>query len=143
MRYSFGSLSSAALGMLLLMGCIERSSDGTDRCQAPLSDYCSGSACPTWDEAIADAREFAAGNCNGDWSASSGRCGEYLYVLKVTGIGTSTTQYFNASGVLVALKEETDTPSYCNETSFDLWYGPILDCELEQGENFCYPEDGS
>lgn len=64
MRYLFGSLSSVALGMLLLVGCSEGSSN------------------------------------------------------------------------------ETDTPSYCNETSFDLWYGPSLDCELEQEENFCYPEDG-
>jgi len=41
------------------------------------------------------------------------------------------------SGTLVAIRKYTDTPSYCRDTSFDLWYGPVLDCELEPGEDFC------
>ena len=136
MHRLFGFLCGTVLGTLLLLGC-------DDPCQAPLSSYCSGSDCPNWDEAVADAMEFAAGNCNGDWSASSGKCGEYVYVLKVIGIGSSITQYFDASGVLVAVREQSDTPNSCNDSSFEFWYGPTLDCELERVDDFCDPVDGS
>jgi hypothetical protein len=122
------------LGAILLPGC-------GDPCQAPLSSYCSGSDCPTWDQAVADAKEFAAGSCNVDWSASSGRCAGYLYVLKVIGIGSSITQYFDASGVLVAVRSQSDTPNSCDDSSFEFWYGPTLDCELELVDDFCYPVD--
>ena len=136
MHRLFGFLCGTVLGTFLLLGC-------GDPCQAPLSSYCSGSDCPNRDEAVADAMEFAAGNCNVDLSVSSGQCGEYVYVLKVIGIGSSITQYFDVSGVLVAVRKQSDTPNSCNDSSFEFWYGPTLDCELELVENFCYPVDGS
>ena len=59
------------------------------------------------------------------------------YVLQNTGTGTGSIQYFDDSGTLVAIRKYADTPSYCRDTSFDRWYGPVLDCELEPGEDFC------
>lgn len=57
--------------------------------------------------------------------------------MRNVGIGAGSIQYFDASGALVAVTTYTDTPSYCRDTSFDLWYGPVLDCELEREGTFC------
>jgi len=135
MRYLFGLLCVCALALLPALGC---GSGGPDGCHAPLDDYCQESDCPTYEEAVAEAKEYALQFC--DWISKRGgvgKCGDLQYVLQNTGTGTGSIQYFDDSGTLVAIRKYTDTPSYCRDTSFDLWYGPVLDCELEPGEDFC------
>ena len=107
-------------------------------CQAPLSDYCQGPDCPTYEEAVAEAKEYALQFC--DWISKEGgvgQCGDLQYVLQNTGTGTGSIRYFDRSGTLVAIWKYTDTPSYCHDTSFDFRYGPVLDCKLEPAEYFC------
>lgn len=135
MHYLVRFSCACAVALLPALGC---GSGGRNGCQAPLGDYCQGSDCPTYDEAVADAEEYAQQFC--DWPTRQGgvgRCGDLRYVLRNVGIGAGSIQYFDATGALVAVTTYTDTPSYCRDTSFDLWYGPAPDCELEPGEYFC------
>jgi hypothetical protein len=130
-------LGAVALALVPLVACGDGGVRRDGHCQAPLSDYCEGSDCPTWDEAVADAEEFARENCAESKRAWVGLCGELRHVGRVTGIGTAAIQYFDDSGGLVAVQVQTDTPSYCRDTSFNLWYGQILDCELVQTQDLC------
>jgi hypothetical protein len=147
MRYLFGVLCVCALGVVPLVGCSETTGDGdcidlgwdSDCCQAPLSDYCEGSDCPSWDQAVADAEEFGrgGGRCY-DWEAYSGPCGDLGYIF-IGGLG-GTIEYFDAAGALVAVEFYDDVPDFCDETSFNIWFGPIPDCTrdpLNIWENFC------
>jgi hypothetical protein len=125
---------SCAFGLALLpaFGC------GPDGCQAPLGDYCQGSDCPTYEESLADAQEYAQQRCDDPFNdATFGQCGDFRYVWRLVGIGSGTVQYFDASGALVAVRQHSDTPMSCDEDSFERWYGPVLDCEPEAAGNFC------
>jgi hypothetical protein len=110
-------------------------------CQAPLSDYCEGSECPTWDEAIAKAEECAYFET---LLAEYGPCGDLRYVY-VRGWFWEFTDYFDASGALVARYGGGDQPFECDGTSsIDIWYGPIPDCTHgTPWESFCEPWGGA
>jgi hypothetical protein len=103
-------------------------------CEAPLSDYCAGSDCPTWDEAVA-----LAETCDPHWRAVAGRCGDFRYIETNWGLDRSF-RYFDASGVLVALVGCTD----CNciacgpgHDAFCIHYGPVPECELQLEQILC------
>jgi len=148
MRYTFGFICVCAVGAMLLVGCAETEgggdggNGGAGPCVAPLSDYCEGSDCPSWDQAVADAEEFGRGggwpgSCY-DWDAYSGPCGDLRYIF-IGGLG-GTIEYFDAAGALVAVERYDDVPTFCDDTSFNLWYGPIPDCTRDPWniwENFC------
>jgi hypothetical protein len=150
-RYLVGLFFVLTLGV---MGCSETTGTGGSGgtggvggcndlwgcCQAPLSDYCEGSECQTWDEAIAKAEECAYFET---LLAQYGPCGDLKYVY-VRGWFWEFTDYFDASGELVARYETGDQPTFCDETSGDIWYGPIPDCTHgTPWESFCEPWGGA
>jgi hypothetical protein len=104
-------------------------------CEAPLSAYCTGSDCSTWDDALADLSE----SCNPYWRADAGRCGDFRYIETYWGLD-SGIRYFDASGVLVAGAGCTD----CNciacgpgHDAFCIHYGPVPECEPQLEEILC------
>lgn len=103
-------------------------------CEAPLSDYCEGSDCLSWDEAVA-----AAATCVPHWRAVAGVCGDFRYITTYWGLDDST-QYFDATGELVARIGCTD----CNciecgpgHDAFCIHYGPIPECEKQEEQVLC------
>ncbi len=162
MRYLLGFLCVCALGVVPLLGCSEnpcQSDDDCDDgrecsedvcvagacrhelefcpCEAPLSVYCAGSECPTWDDAIGDlssCNPYITDAVDFDiWRAEVGRCGDLRYI-QASGEGDGATWYFDASGALVAHSAGTDCP--CVECSsgrfaFAIYYGPVPNCERE------------
>jgi hypothetical protein len=136
MRYLFGFLCVCALGVVPFVGC--GGNGGAGDCRAPLSDYCEGSDCPTWDEAVAEAEEEA--RQSEDWcyvgGLGGGECGDLRYIMTRVGMG-GVVQFFDDSGALVAMEVFSDAPGYCNNTSFNKWYGDRPDCELELSHTFC------
>jgi hypothetical protein len=136
-----------ALGVMPIVGCNGTGNggeggsggNGEQPCQFPLSDYCEGSDCPTWDQAVAEAEELGRQRCPG-WplDAYSGPCGDLKYIF-IGDLG-GTIEYFDNSGALMAAERYNDVPSYCDDTSFNIWYGPIPDCTRDPWniwENFC------
>jgi hypothetical protein len=119
---------------------------GGEICQAPLSDYCEGSECPTWEEAVAQAEELGAAGgprCEDDTGTGmqlySGPCGDLGYISWSNWFW-GYDEYFDASGTLVAAAYHDDVPDFCDGTSWEIWYGPIPDCERDRSniwENFC------
>lgn len=103
-------------------------------CEAPLSDYCADTECPTWDEAVA-----AAKTCDPHWRAEAGQCGDFRYIKTYWGLDDSL-RYFDSSGALVGRVGCTD----CNciecgpgHDAFCIHYGEVPSCELELGEILC------
>jgi len=141
MRHLVGLVFVLALGV---MGCSETSGtggsggNGEQPCQSLLSEYCEGSDCPTWDQAVAKAEELGRPRCDGFVDAYSGPCGDLKYIF--IGDLAGTIEYFDASGALVAAERYDDIPTFCDDTSFNIWYGPIPDCTRDPRntwENFC------
>ena len=146
-RHVVRFICGLALGVMPIVGCSGTTKggeggsggNGEQPCQSPLSDYCEGSDCPTWDQAVAEAEELGRQRCPG-WplDAYSGPCGDLKYIF-IGDLG-GTIEYFDASGALVAAERYNDVPSYCDDTSFNIWYGPIPDCTRDPWniwENFC------
>jgi len=137
MRYLLRLLFVCALGVLPASGCSETASDP---CRPPLDDYCKGSDCPTWEQAIAAAEEFVQQvDCYGGFGCYSeaGRCGDFRYVLTGCNIATHNWEYFDTTGTLVAAVWCSDgcgdpCPSGCC-----VYYGFDPGCELEQEQDFC------
>jgi len=155
MRYLFGFLCVCALGVAPLVGCSEAEGIGGhggaggiggEVCQAPLSDYCEGAECPTWEEAVAQADELGAAGaprCEDSTGTPmqlySGPCGDLGYISWSNWFW-GYDEYFDASGTLVAAASHDDVPGFCDETSWKIWYGPIPNCERDPSniwENFC------
>jgi hypothetical protein len=150
MQYSVGFVLVLALGVA---GCSESSGGGgtggdcnpawdRDCCQAPLSDFCEGSECPTWEDEVAWAEEHASRCYAFERYLYSGPCGDLRYITSGNTAVSSwgSTSYFDDSGALVALRLHDDIFNYCDETSFYIWYGSIPDCEPDRSniwENFC------
>jgi hypothetical protein len=150
MPYLFGFMCVLALGVMPMVGCNDSegaggsggdggTGGGVEPCHFPLSDLCEPSDCPTWDQAIAKAEAQAREGCvSFGRSIYSGACGDIRYVANYGLYGS--TEYFDAVGALVAAERYDDVPSFCDETSFNIWYGPIPDCEQDRDhilENLC------
>jgi hypothetical protein len=163
MRYLFGFLCVCALSVVPLVGCSEATRtcqshedcddgrecsaeyciDGLCRndltlcpCEAPLSDYCSGSDCPTWDQLIVDVLE----SCPEVQFAEAGRCGDSQYVERSRPTYRSPIEYFDASGILVAVRICSDADEFqCapGHTAFCIEYGLVPDCERKPEKVLC------
>lgn len=147
---SGGSGSSGGMGGGGSGGCPDPLSPYDDPrcfCPAELSDYCEGSDCPTLDQAVADAVEFAQDNCGigvGCFAAEAGagRCGDLRFVYTSCGEGYSTRQYFDATGMLGVVDVCSDTTEYCNGSLLCMRYGPDPACAFEAEEDLCQTFDG-
>jgi hypothetical protein len=160
MRYVIGLIFVLALGAMPLVACGEDAcqsdgdcDDGREcsedycvdgncaynlapcPCQAPLSDYCTGSDCPNWSESVANAMAFC-GACEFP-HAVAGRCGDFGYVRTVCGpYGPNITEYFDAMADLVAAARWDDNATWCG-FAFTIEYGPVPDCEQEAEQILC------
>lgn len=108
---------------------------GVQPCRFALSDYCEGADCPSWGTAVVEAEEVGAQGEDFCW-VEAGECGDLRYILTTIGLG-GVFKFFDDTGALVAVEVFDDTPSYCNDTSFNQWYGDRPDCERERTLNFC------
>jgi hypothetical protein len=137
MRYLIRFMCVVALGVVLLVGCSETAGARMEEepCRFPLSDYCEGAECPSWDQAVAKAEEDGRQEPEWCWVVS-GACANLRYIMTGVGLG-GVLQYFDDSGALVARKVFEDVPTFCNDTSFQIWYGAPPDCEQEPSRNFC------
>ena len=111
MRYVFGFiLFVVALGVV---GC-------GDKCSRPLSDYCSGAECPTYEETAAEL----------GWYEGEGvACGDTLSVVGDRNVETGSVRYFDDSGTLVAAEDFDWYEGGCSSTL----YGPVPSCpEVQQ-----------
>jgi hypothetical protein len=112
-------------------------------CLRPLDEYCEGSSCATYEQAIAHAEEFALWsgcNCSPFPAAfGAGRCGDLRYVK--TDCGEEHIRYFDASGTLVAVYWWTDVCGHVCQGSCSVDYGFRPQCELEQEQDFCDQND--
>jgi hypothetical protein len=144
--FRFAWVCALSLALIPAVGCSDTKRDGQvgnggngdQTCQSPLSDYCEEPDCPTWDQAVEEAEELGRPRCDGFLDIYSGPCGDLKYIF-IGSLG-GTIEYFDASGVLVAAERYDDVPGYCDETSFNIWYGPIPDCMRDSWniwENFC------
>ncbi len=113
-------------------------------CERPLDEYCEGSSCPTYEQALAAAETSAAqGYCVGDFGVAStaGRCGDLRYVHRAP--HEEHLEYFDASGTLVAAYWWTDDCGHVCRGSCSVNYGARPECELEQERDFCDQNDVS
>jgi hypothetical protein len=108
-------------------------------CARPLDEYCEGSSCPTYEEALAAAENRAVqSGCDcGPWSADfgAGRCGDLRYVRE--DCIEEHIPYFDASGTLVAAHWWTDDCGHVCQHSCSVDYGFRPECEKEQEQDFC------
>ncbi len=142
-----------AFGFALLVGCVEASSvpgssdtggtaaNGGQLCQAALGDLCERAECPTWDETVAAASNAGRSrDCEEPFERIySAPCGNLGYVAQETAL-YARYLYFDEVGTFVAANFFTDSPNFCDDTSFEIWYGPIPDCERDTSdiwESFC------
>ena len=113
-------------------------------CLRPLDEYCEGSSCPTYEQALAAAENRAMPSC-GDCSPfppealGAGRCGDLRYVRE--DCGDENIEYFDASGTLVAAYWWTDDCGHVCRGSCSVNYGFRPECELEQEQAFCAQND--
>jgi len=118
MRYLFGFLCVCALGVVPHFGCSGNANSGPyGGCWAPLSDYCEGSDCPTWDQAVLDA----------GWGTDTGVCGDFQYVNTRFGYGDFRVLHFDDSGTLTAA--ETTSDAGASPCDFMRLYGPVPNCK--------------
>jgi hypothetical protein len=104
-------------------------------CSDVLSAFCD-TDCPTYAEAASGVEADAGLETEFCFGAEVGTCGDLQYTLWNGGYG-GPIQYFDNTGTLVAAWVSTDTNSYCNFESFDIWYGEQQNCELVAVEDFC------
>ena len=87
----------------------------------------------------ADARAIASKGSpreGGCWVAREGTCGK-LRFIESAGTFTGGTEYFDASGRLVAASTHSDARSACHHTSFSAFYGPPPRCRLLVTTDYC------
>ena len=91
-----------------------------DDCSRPLSDYCSGDACPTLEETAAEP----------GWYVDEIRaCGDTQAVVGERTFETGWVRYFDDSGALVAAEYfQWNYDDRCRSTL----YGPVPSCPEEQ-----------
>jgi hypothetical protein len=103
-------------------------------CEAPLSELCERSDCPSWDDAVAST------SCTPTFFlVDVGRCGDFRYIGTYWGYDDAI-DYFDASGTMVAGSQCTDTPSMAcspGHSAFCIHSGPVPDCERQREEILC------
>ena len=116
-------------------------------CLRPLDEYCEyaspGSACPTWEQAIAAAEEFAQQGVACDQGfgcfSEAGQCGDLRYVRTGCNDGDEASEYFDTSGTLVAVDWWSDGCSTFCDHSCGANFGYVTTCEEEKEQDFCEP----
>lgn len=106
----------AGLAVILLLTAV---SSGCDYCIEPLSDWCGGSECPTYEDLMVE-------DCDAD--------ADYLCGYAVLGqpVGwTVEAYYFNGQGELVAVHAYSDINEFCGGRTHEVWYGRKITCERE------------
>ena len=73
-------------------------------CYKPLNYFCRGTECQTYSESATEARDYGASGCV---MAAVGTCGDLRFVQVGDGF-VSETEYFSATGHLVAARRTTD-----------------------------------
>ncbi len=103
-----------------------------DPCKEPASieAYCADRKCSTYEESAAYARHEAQGN--GMFRYELGTCGSYRYLQMQEGMGLGT-DYFDATGKLVATTAVADAPRCTGEFSSSV--GVIPTCEKKATEH--------
>lgn len=105
-------------------------------CEAILTDYCVGSECPTSDESVANAEEFAAAHSCREVTAGAGRCGDCRYVWSGYLFGPVTYEYYDAAATLVVVRICSETNEFCGRSALCIEYQQVPDCEREPAEDF-------
>jgi len=114
MRYLVGFVVVLAL---CVVGC-------GDKCSRPLSDYCSGAECSTFEETVDDPA----------WPADSiEACGDTRLIWGETNFETNSIRYFDDSGALVAACVFDSYYADCLVTL----YGPVPSCSEVNRANGC------
>ena len=117
MRFFVGLVLALALGVV-------GSSDGDGECAGPLNAYCSGTDCPTYEEA-ANLPSVDTGTCLG------------LQYVTIGGFSAKTL-FFDMSGTLTAVQVTADDGSLCGRTSYIKSYGPVPSCDTHEcGRPWC------
>jgi hypothetical protein len=102
-------------------------------CAAPVAEFCDA-ACPDYEASVAEVMRLATiGRC---FIAESGGCGAYRYTAHSTGF-FGFTAWFTAAGELVAARRFEDTPAFCDETSYDQFFGSPPECALVATARYC------
>lgn len=74
--------------------------------------------------------------------AEVGRCGDFRYFYFQGDTHRYEMRYFDARGVLVAQRNATDYPEYCNHSTDVRWMGRVPRCDrLEREELICGEAD--
>lgn len=115
-------------------------------CRRPLSEYCSGARCPTFEQSREDLRrrreggtcdallaELTAGSCAERTAA--GRRVRYTHARDT--FYTSATSYFRESGDLIGVHIDTDAPTFCGGEYFQEEFGEVPACTRVVEEDFC------
>ena len=105
-----------------------------EQCYQPLSAYCQATKCPDYARSLAAVRRAgASGRC---WFASAGKCGALRFTSTGGGYG-SNTEYFDASGKLVAAHGTTD--AYSPNPTCPNWktFGQPIDCTFAEEIEYC------
>lgn len=123
-------LPLALLAALSSTSCVDLNS-----CNKPLSNYCA--PCKGFNQRATEARQNARSFC---FFANIGTCGDLRYIEESGGFG-GTTEYYDASGQLVAAETSSDTNSFCSGSSFSESYGDIPGCTRLVTENLCARDD--
>ena len=127
--------STRAFRVLLMTAAIAtaatdvRAQNGKE-CLAPLPCG-AGSACPTLDEAMRDAKESVKDRPF--MKAGHGTCGDLRFVYQNSGQGSGTL-YFNSKGELAAMittTDELEPPCFGQQ-----YFGPRLKCKQKEIQQF-------
>jgi hypothetical protein len=110
-------------------------------CTRPLDEYCEGSSCPTYGQAIAAAKEFDCDQSGFGCRSEAGQCGDVAYVWTGCNIDVDYRKYFDASGTLVAATACSDGGRGGCPGSGCIDFGFRPECELEQEQDFCDQND--
>lgn len=114
----------------------------TGRCVCRLPLPCTERGdCITLDDNLAGFRSALEGDgdrtVHCEW-AETGRCGDFRYFYFQGGIHRYEMRWFDEDGRLVAQRNWTDYPEYCNHTALTRWQGRVPKCEtLERTELIC------
>jgi hypothetical protein len=117
----------------MLAGCSSSPTGEDGSCYLPLDRHCSVFSCPSYENSLIELRQFGMGFC---FVAQAGRCGDLRFTRRGAGFG-DTTQYFDASGAVVAVYATTDAIVMGSACPNWKHYGQRVSCAEVVLENYC------
>jgi hypothetical protein len=108
---------------------------GAESCHLPVAATCPKGKCGTYRQAVAEVQEFGRQMTSFCLKADVGRCGALRYVSMSGGFSWST-EFFDASGKLVAAEQGTDMigPPCFGKRTFGT---KVPKCDMTVEESFC------